>query len=186
MAETVFAITRPSAKTSVRAVGSGFFLEPGQSVSVPLSKVTPQLVSDVIAAEFTSVPALPRDIVDEDASVPKLVDWVRSRNTKFVLNGNVNGGAGVISLNGEVQVQDADSVLNTLGDGLRIKVKVNSGNGKINGTVLTDDTLTLVNGKASFTVQLAAAALNTTVIGLENVDGNTLDVTDTADFQFNP
>lgn len=187
MAESTFVITRPSAKTSVRAVsGTAFFLAPGKSVSVPLSKVVPQLVADVTAAEFTSVPAMPRDLADGDANVAKLVDYLRSTNTKFVLNADVVGAAADIVLEGEVQVQNANSVMNTFADGLRIKVKVNAGAGKIDGVVLADKILTLENGKAAFTVQLAAPALNTTTIGLENVDGNTLTVTDTADFQFNP
>lgn len=185
MAETVFLIARPSNKKERRFVAdTGFALGPGKSLDVPLSKVNAQLVSDVLAGEFTSTPALPRDAVDPDANINKLVEYLGKRNTKFALNADVVGGGGVIKLNGFVEVQDGDSIRNTLSDGLRVKVQRQSGTGKIDGAVLTEKLLTLQNGRADFTVEIPAPALTTTVIKLLDDDATGLNVTDTASFAF--
>jgi hypothetical protein len=193
--ETIFAITRPTLATSSRFVGkTGFSLKPGSSLNVPRSKVDAQLALDVANGEFTSLPTMKRDEgIEENPSslaINALVKMANDANTEFIFPVDpVAGASGQLKIDAEVLVRDGDhlnDVVNRVADGLRVRVNRTVGSAQFDTpTGGTTKIVTLKDGKAVFTLAVAAPITEAQTLTLTDIDATGLAVADTMIVNFN-
>jgi hypothetical protein len=195
MAETIFEITRPLLATSARFVGrSRHSLKPGQKVDIPRSKLDSQIVLDVANGEFTSLPVMKRDeSIDEnptDLAINALVKMANDANTEFIFPVDpVVGASGQIKIDAEILVRDGDhvnDVVNRVADGLRVQLNRTVGSAQFDTPAGgTTKIVTLKDGRASFTLAVAAPITQAQTITLTDVDATGLAVADTLTVNFN-
>jgi len=183
--ETVFAVTRPGAKTSSRFAGK-FALKPGESANIARSQVDAQLALDVAAGEFTSLPAMARDeAAGRDPlqlAVNALAKGANDRDTDFAFEATpVAGAAGALEVELAVICQDTDHANNPINhavDGRRIALEITAGSAEFDvvGGGQGPKNFTFKEGRAVAKLVVAAAITEAQTVDMTDPDASGLTV----------
>ncbi len=177
MAEQVFEITRPGAKTTARFVGqTGFSLKPGEKVDVLRSQVDGQLALDVANGEFVSDPAMSRDEAAPDEPLNALTKALNDRDTAYDWeDANPVGAAGVTELEIVVVCADKDHANNPVNhalDGRRIQLDITAGSAEFDavGGGQGPKIVTIKNGRGVAKLVVAAPITESQTVAMTDVD----------------
>lgn len=191
--ETVFAITRPGAKTSSRFAGK-FALKPGESANIARSQVDAQLALDVAAGEFTSDPAMAREEAAGrsplELAVNALAKGANDRDTDFDWEATpITGASGELELEIALVCKDGDHAnapINHALDGRRIQLDVSLGSAEFDevGGGQGPKIVTIKEGRAVAKLVVPAAITETQNVAMTDVDttGLTLPADGVVDF----